>query len=123
MSKQRVQRVAEEIRKEVSDIMRTELKDPGLIKMASITGVEVTKDLRHAKIFVSVFGNDEEQNKMLKVLEKATGFVRTELGKRIRLRHTPEIEFHLDKSMEYAAHIDKMLKNLNLNSEVEKQDE
>ncbi len=123
MSKQSVQRVAEEIRKEVSAIMRTELKDPELIKMTSITGVDVSKDLRHAKIFVSVFGDTEEQNKIIRVLDKAAGFIRTELGKRIRLRHTPGIEFRLDKSMEHAANIDRMLKDLNQDSEVEKQGE
>lgn len=112
MGKQRRQRVAEEIKKEVSEIIRFELKDPGLGKMTSITDVEVSGDLRYTKIFVSIYANKEEQDKMLRVLHKAAGFIRTEIGKRIRLRHVPEIEFHLDHSMEYGARIDSVLKKL-----------
>lgn len=112
MARQRTQRVAEEIKKEVSDIMRMELKDPGLMKLISVTDVEVTRDLGYARVYVSIYGEAKEQGDILKVLEKATGFIRTELGKRIRLRHTPELQFRLDRSMEYGDHINKVLKNL-----------
>jgi len=113
MSKQRTQRVAERIKEEVSDILRLEIKDPGLYKMISVTDVEVTRDLGYAKIYVSVFGDHEEQENILKTLGKASGFIRSELGKRIRLRHTPEVEFRLDRSLEYGAHINKVLRTLN----------
>lgn len=114
MSRQRAQRIGEEIKKEVSDIMRLELKDPALQKMTSVTGVDVSRDLSHVKIFVSIFAADEEKEQAFKVLERAGGFIRSELGKRIRLRHTPELEFRLDRSMEYGAHIDGVLKSLDL---------
>ncbi len=112
MVRQRAHRVAEEIKKEVSDILLMELKDPGLVKLTSVTDVEVSKDLNYAKIFVSIYGETKEQVDILKVLEKASGFIRTELGKRIRLRHTPELQFRLDRSLEYGEHINKVLKNL-----------
>ena len=117
MSKQRAQRVGEEIKKEISEIIRMELKDPALGKMTSVTDAEISRDLGYARIYVSIYAPAEEQDKMLKVLEKASGFIRSELGKRIRLRHVPEIEFRLDRSMEYGAHIDGMLKKLDLSSE------
>jgi len=112
MAKQRAQRVGEEIKKEVSSILLSELKDPGLSNMVSLTDVEVSGDLRHARIFVSIYGSRDDQEEALKILEKAKGFIRTEVGKRIRLRHVPELEFRLDRSLEYGAHIDKMLKDL-----------
>ncbi len=113
MSKQRTQRVAERIKEEVSDILRLEIKDPGLVKMTSITDVEVSRDLSFAKIYVSIFGSNDEQEDILKILSKASGFVRLELGKRIRLRHVPEVEFRLDRSLEYGAHINDVLRTLN----------
>jgi ribosome-binding factor A len=109
---QRFRRVAEEIKKEVSDILRSELKDPRIVKMTSVTDVETTRDISYAKIFVSIYGEKEEQETILKVLNKAAGFIRSEIGKRIRIRHTPEIEFLLDRSMEYGAHIESVLKEL-----------
>lgn len=113
MSKQRTQRVAERIKEEVSDILRLEIKDPGLYKMTSVTDVEVSRDLGYAKIYVSVFGDNDEQENILKLLTKASGFIRLELGKRIRLRHVPEVEFRLDRSLEYSAHINKVLRTIN----------
>jgi ribosome-binding factor A len=112
MSEQRAHRVAEEIKREVSDILRNELKDPRANRLISVTDVNVTRDLRHAKIFISVYGTDEEQEVTLSALSKATGFVRTEIGRRIRLRHTPELSFELDKSIAYGAQINKVLREL-----------
>ncbi len=117
MSKQRAQRVGEEIKKEVSDIIRMELKDPALEKMTSVTDAEVSRDLGYVRIYVSIYAPEAEQVNVLKVLEKASGFIRSELGKRIRLRHVPELEFRLDRSLEYGAHIDGVLKKLDLSSE------
>lgn len=116
MIKQRSRRVAEQIKKEISEILRLELKDPGLMELISVMAVEVTRDLRFAKVFVSIYGSAEEQEKVLKILDKATGFIRFEIGKRIRLRHTPEIEFYLDRSLEYSARIEGVLKKLGLNA-------
>lgn len=113
MNEQRAQRVAEEMKREISDILRKELKDPRAAGLVSVTDVNVTRDLRHAKVFVSVYGTDEEQQGTLTALTRAVGFVRTEVGRRIRLRHTPEITFQLDTSIAYGAHINRVLRELN----------
>ncbi|MBE3587097.1 MAG: 30S ribosome-binding factor RbfA [Thermoanaerobacteraceae bacterium] len=94
----RPERLGEIIKEEVSQMLRDELKDPR-IGFVTITGVEVSTDLRHARIFVSVYGSDEEQKASMEALNRAQGYVRSELGRRIRLRHTPEITFKLDKSI------------------------
>ncbi|HZK23848.1 MAG TPA: 30S ribosome-binding factor RbfA [Oscillospiraceae bacterium] len=112
MSEQRAHRVAEEIKREMSSILRDEMKDPRVSGMISVTSVEVTRDLSYAKIYLSVFGNDEEQQDTLTALDKATGFIRSIIGKRIRLRHTPELTFHLDQSIAYGAHISEVLRKL-----------
>jgi ribosome-binding factor A len=93
----RPERLAEVIKKEVSDLLR-QMKDPR-IGFVTVTTVEVSSDLRYARVFVSVLGDDEQQNATLKALQRAQGFVRSKLGKRIRLRHTPEVSFALDHSI------------------------
>ncbi|EEG76774.1 30S ribosome-binding factor RbfA [Dethiobacter alkaliphilus] len=113
MTDQRAHRVGEEIKREVSSILRTEIKDPRVTGLISVTDVAVTRDLRHAKLFISMLGSEEEQQETLSALSRAVGFIRSEIGKRIRLRHTPEISFHLDKSIAYGAHINKILADLN----------
>lgn len=117
MSEQRAQRVAEEIKREVSNILRNEIKDPRVaaLGLISVTGVDVTRDLRHAKIYFSVLGTEDEQKQTSEALMRATGFIRTEIGKRIRLRHIPEVSFHLDRSIAYGAHINQLLRELNPN--------
>lgn len=109
-SQQRVQRVREEIKKESSEIIRG-MKDPR-IGFVTVTDVEVSNDLRHAKIFVSVYGEEEEKERTLEGLEAARGFIRTELGKVIRLRYTPEITFRLDSSLERGARINQLIAQL-----------
>jgi ribosome-binding factor A len=113
MSEQRTQRVAEELRREISDILRHEMKDPRVCGLISITGVTVTRDLSYAKVYVSVFGSEQEQEAALTALSRASGFIRSEVGKRIRLRHTPEISFHPDRSIAYGAHINQVLRRIN----------
>ncbi len=110
--KPRAHRVGEEIKKEVSQILQNEIKDPRLTGFLSVTQVEVTNDLGYARIFVSIYGTEEEKQLTLKALESALGFIRSETGKRIRLRHVPEISFQLDESIEYGAHISEILKDL-----------
>ncbi|NLY10318.1 MAG: 30S ribosome-binding factor RbfA [Firmicutes bacterium] len=108
---QRNQRLSEEIRRELSDIIQREVKDPRL-GFLSITTVELSRDFSHAKVFVSVYGDEQERNKTLEGLTKAAGFIRTELGKRIRIRHTPELAFIYDDSLEHGARISAILKEL-----------
>ncbi|MNN18754.1 Ribosome-binding factor A [compost metagenome] len=82
-----------------------------------MTGVDVTNDLSQAKIYLSVFGDEEAKKDSLKGLEKANGFLRTELGKRIRLRHTPELIFKIDESIAYGSRIEKLLGDISDDAE------
>ncbi len=95
----RPHRLAEEIKREVTDMLQVELNDPRICKLTSITDVEVSRDLRYAKVFVSVYGTEQEQSQTLVGLQSAGGFIRMELGKRIRLRFLPELTFSLDPSI------------------------
>ncbi|MCH1640524.1 30S ribosome-binding factor RbfA [Paenibacillus timonensis] len=108
MAKNRTGRVGEQIKKELSVLIQSELKDPR-IGFVTVTGVDVTSDLSQAKVYLSVFGDEEKKSESLKGLEKATGFLRTEIGKRIRLRHTPELIFKIDESIAYGSRIEKLL--------------
>lgn len=108
MAKNRTGRVSEQIKKELSVLIQTELKDPR-IGFITLTGVEVTSDLSQAKVYLSIFGDEESKQASLKGLDKANGFLRTELGKRMRLRHTPELIFKMDESIAYGSRIEKLL--------------
>lgn len=108
MAKIRTGRVSEQIKKEISILIQTELKDPR-IGFVTVTGVDLTNDLSQAKIYLSVFGDDEQKNNSLKALDKANGFLRSELGQRIKLRHVPELIFKIDESIEYGSRIEKLL--------------
>jgi len=112
MSRIRVGRVGEQIKKELSQILQTELKDPR-IGFVTVTGVEVTNDLSQAKVYLSVLGSEEQKEETLKALAKGQGFIRSELGRRVRLRYTPELIFKFDTSIEYGSHIEKLLAQIN----------
>lgn len=111
MGKIRVNRVGEQIKKEISDIIQNELKDPR-IGFVTVTEVEVTGDLQMAKVFVSVLGSEEQKQETLKALRKAVGFIRSEVGKRVRLRLTPEVIFQLDTSLDYSTRIQEVLRDI-----------
>ena len=104
-------RISEEVKKELSLIIR-ELKDPRITTVVSVVNVKVTKDLKFAKAYISVFGNEKAQKGVIDALESASGFIRREIGRRVKLRATPEFSFVLDNSIEYGAHINEVLKNL-----------
>ncbi|MEI7026330.1 30S ribosome-binding factor RbfA [Paenibacillus sp. y28] len=108
MAKVRVGRVAEQIKKELSQILQTEMKDPRL-GFITVTGVEVTNDLSQAKIYLSVFGDETQKEETLRILARGNGFMRSELGKRIRLRIVPELVFKFDTSIEYGSRIEALL--------------
>ncbi|REK76551.1 30S ribosome-binding factor RbfA [Paenibacillus paeoniae] len=112
MAKIRVGRVSEQIKKELSQIIQMELKDPR-IGFITVTGVETTSDLSQARIYLSVLGSDEQKEATLKALASATGFLRSELGKRMKLRHTPELLFKFDSSIEYGSRIEALLDDIN----------
>ena len=109
MAKQlRIEKLQELIKQEMSKMLLNDLKDPR-IGFVTVTGVEMTGDLREAKIFVSVMGDADKVQSSLDGLNSALGFVRREIGQRIRLRFTPEISFALDTSLDYGDHIQKLL--------------
>ena len=109
MANYRNNRINEEVRKELSDVIRNDLKDPRINAMVSITSVDVTKDLRYAKVYVSIFGNEEEKKSTLSALKSSSGFLRRELGSRINLRYTPQIIIEVDESIAHGMHIDELL--------------
>ncbi|MBI4665095.1 MAG: 30S ribosome-binding factor RbfA [Nitrospinae bacterium] len=105
----RSDRVGEELVREISHIIQREMKDPRL-GFVSVTRAEVAKDLRHANIFVSVLGSDDEKTKTMKALQSGAGFIRTLISKRLTMRVTPEFTFRLDDSMERGARIQELLR-------------
>jgi ribosome-binding factor A len=111
MAKLRVHRVAEQMKKEMGDIIEHRLKDPR-IGFVTVTGVDVTGDLQEATVYITVLGDGEKKTATLEGLQRARGFIRTEIGKRIRLRKTPEIQFKYDHSIEYGGHIDELIGRL-----------
>lgn len=113
MSLKRLGRISEEIRRIVSNAIMTELKDPRISSMTSITYVEVTRDLRYAKIYISVLGDQQNKEDTLKGLESSKGFIRKEIGENLNLRYTPEPLFYLDKSIEHGFKISKILNDMN----------
>ncbi len=114
MSFDRIDRISEEVRKELDNIIRNELNDPRIAGTYSIVRAEVTRDLRYCKVGVSVLEEDLRKG-FMQALKSAAGFVRRELGRRVELRYTPELLFELDTNIEYAAKIDRILKETSPN--------
>ncbi len=105
----RTSRISEEVKRELSSILRYDLKDPRLPELVSITSVNVTKDLRYAKVYVSVMGSEEDKKNAMAALKSAAGFLRRELGKRVQIRYTPQLQFELDNSIEKGVYINKLI--------------
>lgn len=118
----RATRVGEQMKKELSDIIGRKLKDPR-IGFVTVTDVRVTGDLQQAKVYISVLGDEEQRQNTLKGLEKAKGFIRSEIGQRIRLRKTPEIFFEIDESIEYGNRIEQLIRQISTEHEGEKKEE
>ena len=108
MSYQRIDRISEEVRREVDAIIREELHDPRVSGTYSVTRAEVTGDLRYAKIYISVL-EDDRRDDLMDALKNAKGYIRHSLGKRMIIRYTPELIFVNDKNIEYGVHIAKIL--------------
>jgi ribosome-binding factor A len=104
----RPQRVALQIQHEISLMIFRDMKDRR-IGFVTVTGVQMSPDLRHAKVFVSLMGSEDEKNESLAALNHATGWVRHELGQRMRMKFSPEIIFLTDTSQEYGERIDKLI--------------
>ena len=112
----RAKRVAEQIKVEMGDILTNVLKDPN-IGFVTVTDVEVTRGLQEATVYFSVYGDDAEKEKSFKGLERAKGLIRSEIGKRIRLRKVPELHFEFDYSIEYGNRIETLLKQVKVEDE------
>ena len=110
-SNNRTRRIAEEIRKIVSTMLINGIKDPRINSLVSVTDVEVTSDLSYAYIYVSRLGGDEEST--LDGLKSACGYIRREVGKNIKIRHTPEIIFKIDDSLLKGMYMDELIKKVN----------
>ncbi len=107
----RLGRIDEELKKEISNIINYELNNPKITGMISVTRAKITPDLKYAKVYVSIL-NSKNVKDTLANLKKSSGFIRSEIAKRINLRITPELIFVLDDSMEYGAKIDQILKEI-----------
>ena len=111
MSYQRIDRISEQVRREVDRIIRESLSDPRIRGTFSVTRAEVTRDLRYAKIYVSIL-EEADRAPMMAALKKAAGFVRHELGQSMIIRYAPEILFEEDHNIEYGIHIASVLKQV-----------
>ncbi len=105
----RTDRISEEIKKELGSIIQHELKDPRLPDFTSVVSVSVSKDLRHAKIRISVLGDETQKKNAIEGLTSASGFIRKELGRRIKIRYIPELHFELDNSIEHGVYISRLI--------------
>ena len=102
-------RINGEVQRELSNIIRGEIKDPRINPLTSVVAVEVAPDLKTCKAYISVLGDEESQAKTLAGLKSAEGFIRSKLAKTVNLRNTPEIRFVLDQSIEYGVKMPKMI--------------
>jgi ribosome-binding factor A len=105
----RPDRVAEAIREEVASFLQEGAKDPRIVGLVTVTGVDVTRDLRQAKVFVSIMGSDAERAATFEGLESVASFLRLRVGKALRLRIAPDIQFRADQSVAHAARIEQLL--------------
>lgn len=120
MAKQlRVEKVQELIKQELSNMLLMDVKDPR-IKNVTVTDVVLTRDMSQAKVYISIYGPKSEQEEVWMALEKAVGYMRTEIAKRIRLRFAPELILAKDSSLEYGAHIDTLLNQIKKNEDIKK---
>jgi len=116
-------RVNIEVQRALSILINRELKDPRINPMTTIVATEVAPDLKTAKIFISVLGDEESKESTLKGLKSAASFLRGQLARELNLRHTPELTFILDKSIEYGVNMSKLIDEVNKNNKVSEEDE
>lgn len=113
-------RIGEEIRRIISEMLLSEIKDPRLSGLVSITGVDVTRDVSYATCYITILGTgnggmptDEEKEEVLAGFNSVKGMIKREIGHKIRLHHVPELIFKIDESIEYGRHIDELIEKLN----------
>ena len=112
MARIRPKRVAALLKEEMAGILTYDLKDPGLGGLITVTDAEVTPDLKRAKVYVSILGQEEAKKKMMNALGHAKGFIRKLLGERLKLRYTPELIFELDRTIEKQQRISEILEKI-----------
>ncbi len=115
----RIIRINDEILREVANIIRSELKDPRISKLTSVTKVDTTNDLSFTKIYVSIMAEENEKNEVMEGLKNASGYIRRQLANRINLRNTPEVKFCIDDSLDYSTKINDLLKQVHDSRESE----
>lgn len=118
----RIERLNEQVRREVTEIIRTEIRDPR-VGMVTVTGARVAPDLSFARVYVRPMGDDAEQNKAIEGLGAAAPFIRRELAKRLNTRTVPEIRFEADKALDYGMRIEKLLKQVRADTTADGTDE
>ena len=111
----RSERTSKLIQREISGLLEREVNDPRLSRLISVTEVTLSPDLKHAKVFVSTLGSEINKEDMLEGFNNASGFLRRELAAHLRLRHTPELSFHYDDSIERGARLLKLISELTFN--------
>lgn len=112
MAKDRLSGITTEFKRALSEIIRTDIDDPRVSEMASVTHVDLTRDLKYAKVYISVYDTDKKKKSTIETLTHAQHFIKNEVGRRIRIRRLPEIKFILDTSIEYSNKISEILKKV-----------
>lgn len=123
MAERRIQRLNSLLKEVISEVIRKEVKNPHLPQLLTITGVEVTKDLHHAKVFVSVIGNQKEKDEALHALSSASGFIGVHASRKVVMRYFPELSFYLDDSVEKQMHIEKLVTEIQAERKARESDE
>jgi ribosome-binding factor A len=123
MSSARMGRIEEEMKKALSDIIRNQVNDPRIYEFLSVISVEVTKDLKYAKAYISIYGDDEKRQDSIKGLNNASGFIRREIGRRLQLRNTPIFTFILDTTIEYGVNISKLIEDVKVKDNIKVKDD
>jgi ribosome-binding factor A len=116
-------RINQEVQKELSSLILLEVKDPRIAPMTSVSDVEVAPDLKSAKVYISVLGDEEVKKETLKGLKSAAPFLRSCLAKTMNMRNTPELRFVLDESFEYGMHMNELISSLHISEEDDRDEE
>jgi len=117
MTGHRIERVNSLLKEVISDVIRTQVKNPHKDQLVSVTRVDTSKDLHYAKVYISVIGDEKAKNETIKALTSAAGFIAVNASKQVKLHYFPELRFILDDSAEQHARIEEILKELNINKD------
>ena len=113
MAFQRTERIALEMQRVLSEIIMNDLNDPRIGSICSVIKADLTNDLQHCKVYVTIYGNDEERNSAFEAINKAKGFIRRQLSSKMDIRKTPELHFVLDDSISYSVRISQLIDQIN----------